>query len=122
MSAQAERIAELERRVASDSRNTSKPPSSDRLRRNLGASRCDSGRAAGPSRLREIRAEHWSRWPIRTWYSIAILTPAPTAGPDSSVDDVRAVEPGRSSTRDLLEGLAPLRGRRAARPPPTSLR
>ncbi|WSJ99422.1 DUF6444 domain-containing protein [Streptomyces sp. NBC_01320] len=30
---QAERIAELERQVASDSRNSSKPPSSDGLRK-----------------------------------------------------------------------------------------
>jgi hypothetical protein len=33
VSAQAERIAELERQVASDSRNSSRPPSSDGLRK-----------------------------------------------------------------------------------------
>lgn len=98
VSAQAERIAELERQIAADSHNSSKPPSSDGLSKKPApkSPRRRSGR--GPGRAREIRADGWSRSPTRTGSSITIRSCAAAAGPDSTAHEARAIGPVRSST------------------------
>ncbi|MFH0241803.1 DUF6444 domain-containing protein [Streptomyces sp. HK10] len=66
VSAQAATIAELERRVAADSHNSSRPPSSDGLCKKPAPKPLRQRSGREPGRPKEIRADGWSRPPIRT--------------------------------------------------------